>query len=337
MKKIGCDDPCPCDSGKKFKHCCQNQAAGVNDELFDMMSGQDFDSLDEAQGFVDGFIQQRNQQLDDDFHGLSPDQMHRLLHFAFDSPELFVFSGSIAADTQAPVLTLARYMVEAIDEKGLKLTAKGNLPQKLCKEAANDFRQDLSSDDILHYTKVNKEEDFFDLHVTRVLFEVSGLLRKSKGRLFLTKKCRQLLANGGVVGLYPLLLQNYCRKFNWSYRDGFVEYPFIQQSWLFSVYLLTLYGGDWKPFSFYESCYLQAFPALLDMVDPKPYTTAEDEVSRCYGWRTLNNFLNYFGLANLEKLASDKKWVTGGYRIIATPLLAEVGQFVFMRENNSFH
>jgi len=87
---------------------------------------------------------------------------------------------------------LARWIIDAIDKKGLKATAKGNLPQKLCRNTALDFRKGLQDDDIHHRIRVNKEEDFMDLHVTRIILELSGLLRRTKGRFFLTRKYYQL-------------------------------------------------------------------------------------------------------------------------------------------------
>jgi hypothetical protein len=40
---------------------------------------------------------------------------------------------------------------------------------------------------------INKEDDFGDLHTARIILELSGLLRKTKGRFFLTKKYQQLI------------------------------------------------------------------------------------------------------------------------------------------------
>ncbi len=330
MIKIGRNKPCPCGSGKKYKHCCQGLASVVNDELSGLLAGQDVNSLEEAQALTDAFVQQKNQQADDDFQGLSPEQMHRALYFAFDSPDVFQFSDLVPRDAAAPVLTLAGYIVNAIEEKGLKLTAKGNLPQKLCKEAASEYWQDLPLDDIHHRIKVNKEEDFFDLHVTRLLLQLSGFLRKSKGRLFITKKCRQLIEDNGVPGLYPVLLQYYCQQFNWSYRDGYDELAFIQQSSLFSIYLLQRYGDEWKPFGFYEDCFIQAFPMLLDEVESSPYCSSDERVRRCYSLRTLENYLQYFGLAEVEKekMAGEKPF-SYNRRIRVQPLLDKAVQFMF--------
>lgn len=329
MKKIGRNDPCPCGSGKKYKRCCQGLAAATNDELSEVLAGKDFNSREDMQAFIDVFMQQKNNQPIDDFQGLSSEQVHRLLHFPFDSPDLFLFSERVAHEIEAPVLSLVRYIVEAIDDKGLKLTARGNLPQKLCKEAAKDFLGSIPEDDIFHRMRVNKEEDFFDLHVARLLLELAGFLRKSKGRLFLTKKYQSQAAGVGVVGIYPTLLQYYCQTFNWGYWDHHEDINFIQQSALFSLYLLKRYGDHWQPFSLYEDGFIQAFPAVLVGVEESAYWSAEDTVRHCYSMRALERFLVYFGLAEVEKIRRERPFAYD-FRIRALPLLDEVLQFVFL-------
>jgi hypothetical protein len=141
--KTGRNDLCPCGSGKKFKRCCLSQASVVSNELRELIAEQEFNSLEEVQAFAGQFMQQRNQQSQDDFQGLSPEQVHRMLNFAFDSPELFCFSNKLASEPEAPILSLAQKIIDAIDQKGLKATAKGNLPQKLCRSAALNFLEGL--------------------------------------------------------------------------------------------------------------------------------------------------------------------------------------------------
>jgi hypothetical protein len=52
-------------------------------------------------------------------------------------------------------------------------------------------------------------------------------------------------------------LLSYVRDFNWAYRDGFPDLGFIQRSFLFTLYLLNLYGGEWLPEVFYEDAFLR--------------------------------------------------------------------------------
>ena len=324
--KTGRNDPCPCGSGKKYKHCCLSPASVANDEFKTLLAGQEFDSIEDVQALADQFMQQRNQQPQDDFQGLTSEQVHRMLHFPFESPEFFNFPETLSIEPEAPILTLVQWITNAIDEKGLKATAKGNLPQKLCKESVIDYRKHLPASDYLHRLNISREDDFEDLHTTRIVLELSGLLRKTKGRFYLTRKYQQLVSKKGLAGIYPLILKTYSRKFNWAYRDGYDELPFIQQSFLFSMYLLKLHGNDWKPFLIYEDYFLQAFPMVIDEGNSSHYRSAEDDVRSCYGFRALHRFLHFMGLASIESIPNDKP-VSREYQIKKLPLLDEVVRY----------
>jgi hypothetical protein len=101
-------------------------------------------------------------------------------------------------------------------------------------------------------------------------------------------------------GVYPRLLRTFVEKFNWAYGDGYEDQPFIQQSFLFSLYLLSLYGDEKRPLTFYEEAYLGAFPALLDTMEPQPYITPREALARCYSLRTFHRFAEFFGLTRIE-------------------------------------
>ena len=324
--KTGRNDPCPCGSGKKYKQCCLSPASVASEEFRESLTGQDSNSIADVQALADNFMQQRNQQPLDDFQGLSSEHVHRMLHFPYDTPEFFSFPEMLSSEPEAPILQLIQAISATIDEKGLKATAKGNLPLKLCKQAKVDYLQYLPAGDYLHRTNISSEVDFENLHTARVLMELSGLLRKTKGRFFLTRKYQQLTGKTGLAGIYPQLLKTYCLKFNWAYRDGYEDIPFIQQSFLFSLYLLKLHGDDWKPFLIYEDYFLQAFPMVISEAESGPYRGAEDVVRSCYSIRTLDRFLHFMGLASIETISSDKPF-SRDYGIRKLPLLESVVHF----------
>jgi len=98
---VGRNDPCPCGSGKKFKHCCLGKenstssshgAAGMPETLRRALEGRQCNSLKEAQAFLEQITQQQNRRPLDEFHGLSPEQMHRILNFPFASPGLLRYN-----------------------------------------------------------------------------------------------------------------------------------------------------------------------------------------------------------------------------------------------------
>lgn len=330
----GRNDPCPCGSGKKFKHCCLGRAESLApagpasdaiQEFRHAMEGREFASTEEVQAFVRDLNEQRNRRPIDDFAGLSPEQMHRFLHFPFDSPELVTFPSRLDAPPTAPIMTAFGLLAEAIGEDGLKATAKGNLPLKLVREAAAAIMGAENCAEHPPLGSIRTETDFYDLHVTRLVAQLSGLIRKYRGKFLLTRDYRALLKNHGMEGIYPRLLRAYAERFNWDYRDRYPELWFIQQSFLFTLYLLHRYGGEWRLSAFYEDAFLSAFPRIVEEVEPTSYSTPEDTVRRCYSWRCLHNFAGFLGLV-------EPKWESRGmferrFRLRRAPLLDEAVRF----------
>ncbi len=325
---IGRNDPCPCGSGKKFKKCCLvSQAPGSADtaaaeasaDLREAMEAQQFGSLAEAQAFVERQVQQRNRAPVDEFHGLSPEGMYRMLNFPFASPELVVFPEVLDTSPAAPIVTLFELLSAAIGEKGLKPTATGNLPRKTCRDAALAYWGEETYRENTRIGGINREQDFLDMHVVRVTAELAGLVRKYRGRFILSRNCRTLLATDGLAAIYPRLFRAYVERFNWGYRDGYPELRFIQTAFLFTLYLLARYGDTRRPHAFYEDSFLRAFPMLPDEVTPHPFFSQEEEVRRSYTWRTLVHFAGFFGLAAVEPVSDEL--VSREYRVKALPLL----------------
>lgn len=334
--KVGRNDPCPCGSGKKFKHCCLNLGRdfpspepmpGLPDDLRALMDGMQFESLEELQSFVEQYSRQKNETPTDDFDGLSPEQMYRMLHFAYESAPLVVFEEVLQTDPQAPIMVLFQLLIDAIGEKGLKPTATGNLPRNFCREAAISYWGAEKLAERTKYRSINQEPDFHDLHTTRIVAEIAGLIRKHNGRFILSSECRRLLKRGGPRAIYPSLLRTYTESFNWSYLDGFPDLKLIQTSFLFTLYLLKRHGATAKDQIFYENAFLRAFPAIIDEVPENSllYRSPESVIGHAYTWRALVNFAAYFGLAAVKPKSDE--FLCHEYEVTARPLLDQVLKF----------
>jgi hypothetical protein len=302
-------------------------AGSISDELADLLAEHDLASLEDVQLFADHFMLAKNKQSTDDFHGLSPDIMHNMLHFPFESPALFDFPSDLQGKIDAPILTLLTCLFDQIGD-GVKPTATGNLPLKICRAVRLEFDAKHSN-----YAKafwpfrvrpINTEPDFMDLHVARLLAELSGLLRVYRGKFVLTSACKKLIKKGNTAR-YPLLLTTYCRKYNWGFRDGYEEMPFIQHGFLFSVYLLQLYGARWRDSEFYADNTLKAFPIVLEEVGEYRYAEPDEIFKRCYTLRCLRHFFGVFGLAEFRNL--ERPDLTEAFELRATPLLGTAVRF----------
>ena len=142
--------------------------------------------------------------------------------------------------------------------------------------------------------------DFFDMHCLRLVAGLAGLVRKYKGKFILTAQCRKKIAAQGMGAVYPDLFMAYVQKFNWAYHYVYQEIPFIQQSFLFTLYLLSKNGNKSRPQAFYEDAFVQAFPDLVNEVETVPYQSPEESIRDAYFNNTLKDFAEFFGLATLQ-------------------------------------
>ena len=333
--KVGRNDPCPCGSGLKYKKCCADKQDAserrrvmepVMDELKEVLKDKVFGSLDEANAFLRQHTQQRNQAPVDDFHGLSSEQMHRFLHFPFETPNLVSFSSPLDSDPRIPILSLFKLLADAIGDDGLKATATGNLPRGFCRESARAFVGEAEYQEWSRLGEPRSEPEFREMHRTRLVAGLAGLIRNYKGKFVLGKECRKLLAEQGQPGIYPCLFRAFVREYNWAYDDRLGEIPFIQQSFLFSLYLLAKYGGEWRSSVFYEDQFLRAFPELLPQVKPfGSYYSPEKVVRLSYSARCLERFASFFGLVEIERSTTDR--YSQEFKVKKLPLLDRVVQF----------
>lgn len=178
------------------------------------LAQQEFGSAKEVEAFVQAFTKQKNETGDPDFQGLSSHQMHHMLTQPFDAPDILAFNTQPPGVEEAPIMRLFQMLVEAIGDEGLKATAMGNLPQKFSREAAQRYWGEMEYARETRFGGINREEDFFDLHVVRVVAEMAKLIRRVKGKFVLTATYRKVLKQGGLPSLYMRLFRCYVQEFN---------------------------------------------------------------------------------------------------------------------------
>jgi hypothetical protein len=330
MSPTGRNEPCPCGSGKKYKTCClihDQNAASPNTvkDIGTLLAETEFTSLEEAQAQVDLLFAKKNAAPIEAFHSLSATQMHSFLYRPFDSPELVQFSTTLNPEISAPAMKLFSLIVNAIGNDGLKPTAKGNLPQKFCRDAARIYWADQDDFYRLRIDSIRSEDNFFELHCIRLLAEMCGILRKFKGKFIIGTKYRKILASQGPTALFPELLKKYLTEFNWAFGDGYEEIHFVQQSFLFSLYLLCKYGDIARPQEFYEDAFVTAFPDVLKELQDRPYQSVEQQLRGMYFLRTFSRGFGFFGLAQLKPTPSENLY--SHYDVKKTMLLDQVVSF----------
>lgn len=324
--KIGRNVPCPCGGGKKYKKCCMTTNAttplqNVREDIHNLIQSREFETMEELQDVLNAHTAQVNHAPSEDFHGLSADKMFHFLHHPFESPDLITFPEQLSKEPVSKAAFLLSLLVEGVGDEGIKLTATGNLGRKFCQDVGACYFERYP-DSLAGNLKITSETKMEPLHTIRLTAQTTGLIRKYKGKMLLTKKCKKAQVNNGIKELYPMLFKGYCQKFNWAYRDGYQDLYIIQQSFPFLLFLLHKYGNSWRPASFYSDIFLNAFPLVIGEISPVSYMEPEESLQNCFILRSLKRFADFFGIAELERTSTDL--IKEKYRIRASALFDEM-------------
>ena len=307
--KPGRNAPCPCGSGKKYKRCCgadvsassgSTPADDAAQQLAEAIQASGASTLDEMNELARKIYTQRNERPLDDFLGLSPNQMQAMLYSPLDAPQLVTFDNSWYPE-QSIAIDLFKALVAGVGDGGIKATARGNLPIKLCREILGCGEHD----ELSRLRRIRSEVEFEKLHTVRLVSDLAGLMKRRKNRFYITQRGRQLSLPENRGDLFHALFRTYVSKFNWGYRNGYPAATFIQTAWLFSLYCLSLFGQQWRSSRFYAEQFAQAFPAAIHEMAEGGYFSPEQQFRTCYATRTLERFVLFWGLA--EKRTSQPK------------------------------
>ena len=256
-------------------------------------------SFEEANKIAKQLMQNQNNSSLDDFQGLSPFQMHHLIHDPLH-PDSTLKIKELSEEQleKIPMFCQVRFLAQLIaDSKGLKLTKSGFLPMKVVKEVYDQgyIKEYFVEQGI---QKRMREDEIASIYIARILLEVMGITKIRNGKLSLTKKAEKLLNDGQL--LLHTLLQDYLKKFNWGFMDGYEDDRIGQMAGAFSIYLVHKFGDKKRIDTFYAEKYIQAFPMLLDSTIPV-YQEPVDYVGHIYIYRAIQQFMVYFGLIEYQR------------------------------------
>jgi hypothetical protein len=244
-------------------------------------------------------IKQRNHTGIDDFNGLSPFQMHNIIYSPFESACIVQLNKMNEDDCNSiPIIRLMRILLNEVDhEKGLKLTAVGNIPPKIVKKIYEraEFPDRAIESGIV---RINKEDDCRAVVTTRTLLILCGMVKVRNKTMTRTKKCHDLLNDPN--NLLRLIWEIFSTKFNICYFDGYPENECGTFAFAYVLYLLHKHGKNKNLESHYGNLYLKAFPFLSEKFNGR-YRSKEDEAVRCMAVRMFHRFFQYFGIIDIEE------------------------------------
>ena len=250
--------------------------------------------MDETEKYIKDIIDQKNHEPVTDFEGFSPTEMQVILYdpFCSDSP-IQIRKMSEKEYSQIPILNQIKFLYQIIKDEGeLQLTKKGFLSTKTVQKLYNEG---FLKDDFIELgiSKLYKEENVNVLTLTRIIIELSQLVKKRNNKLSITKKGEEIVKNDHL--LFKHILEIFASKFNWAYFDLYENEEIGQLGFGFSFILISKYGGIKRPQNFYSKKYLKAFDFKKDQNDGFP-----DNPENAYTIRTFDRFLDYFGFIELE-------------------------------------
>lgn len=256
-------------------------------------------SLEEANKIAKQFMQKQNSSPVDDFQGLSPFQMHYLIHDPLH-PDSILKIQELSEDQleSIPMFCQVRFLAQLIaDSKGLKLTQSGFLPMKAVEAVYNQgyIKEYFVEQGI---QKRMREDEIASIYIARILLEVMGITKIRSGKLSLTKQAEKLLEDDQL--LLNTLLQHYLTKFNWGFMDGYEDDRVGQMAGAFTIYLVHKFGDKKRIDTFYAEKYIQAFPMFLDSPIPL-HQEPVDYVGHIYIHRAIQQFMVYFGLIEYQR------------------------------------
>ncbi|MGD9562505.1 MAG: hypothetical protein AB7F88_09840 [Pyrinomonadaceae bacterium] len=255
-------------------------------------------SIDEINAEIQKLTEWHNSYPQADFEGLSSIEMGHLLYDPFEKYSPVKIKQEIPHDVLNKIgfFRLAEEFLRMLAREGsLKLTKAGAITRNVLAEL---YEHRFVADWVLDagISRLRREDDSPVMRSLHVIVKISGLVRKTHGKLFLTKKGLGLIDTAKRTELFGLIFHTFTREFNWAYNDGYPDFPLCGQACGFSIYLLSRFGNEDKAFDFYSRRFLKAFPMSIDNFESTPYSSAEKMFSHCYQIRTFSRFLEWFSL-----------------------------------------
>jgi hypothetical protein len=249
-------------------------------------------SLPELNRLMAEFQDKANKTPTSDFDGLSPLQMHILLNEPLSPSCILRFKKDMEKHLdRVPLFKLSEILLDEIRDAGkLKLTAKGNLPVRVCELLCN---QKLISWEYMQFMSRAREEEIPYLWPLKQYLLDQGIIKKQGNALSLTKRGAEFLKETRSARFIKLFFF-FTSRFYWgNFYDIDDNGKCGQLGWAYSLVLLSKYGGEARDSQFYSDKLTLAF-------EKKPYVNVET-FHRAYAVRFFECFANWFGLVNIER------------------------------------
>lgn len=315
-KTLKDDDLCPCGSGQDYLRCCwvrevlwekREKSRIPFEELREAVKDKKFKTEDEFQSFADDMMEKCNREPEEDFLGLSSQQIYRMLHFPIEQNEdIIQINKKLPSRVfeKTPIVSgMLFFLSELAKVEPLKATAKGNLPLKF----ARLLFDEIDNSRFKEWISFRSEENSRTVLTLRHVLRMAGWIKKEKKKFKLTRKGHGVLAGGFSERDFFHLLQTYSQKYNWDFNDLYPEFWIIQGGWLFSLFILKKKAKAFTEDVVISRAFIKAFPEIVLEVDAT-YVSNFEYITHCYSYRLLENFCEYFGFVQTRREKKEKSF-----------------------------
>ncbi len=266
-------------------------------------------SEDDLRILIGNYQQRKNESSDNDFDGLSPEQMHELVYFPMAMPGSISIRENCEDEIidQVPLYALSSLLLNHIVSAGkIKLTPKGNLPVTVC--------EILYSSNNLYFpykvfVKKIVEDDIPYIWVIKDYLLFEGIVKKRNNILTLTVKGEKYLLKTKKEQLKQLLFF-FTQRLNWMNFFDNNEDVSGKLGWAYSLYLLKKYGSESQSNYFYSGKLYLAFGHLNKIGNSK--------FDQAYQTRFFDYFCEWFGFTKIDR--GKGQFSSGNYQIIKSDL-----------------
>lgn len=207
---------------------------------------------------------------------------------------VYVKDAPLEVFQQSPLFRQVHRLLQIISESepaGVKFTQAGNLPGPVVRELYDLGVPEWQVEE--YYKSLSSESKCFSVGFAKFVALHCKLIRRYKGRFFLSKKGASLMDS--PRDMFALILNALCTDFNFGYFDGYDDMPGNFTGTAQMYIFLHHWGSQWTSSYEYVDRFLQANPDLAEYEEVQN-PRFRSSLRGCIKLRILERHLHQLGL-----------------------------------------